>query len=112
MKKIVALFAVVAATACTSPAGQLCLKSAECAGEDDPATFCTDAETDCNEDEDCATARDDRKAACGTEDDALANCLVANGTCDDVAGTDIFGVEALAADGACEAEGKASAECE
>jgi len=116
MKKIAVLFAVAAVAAisgCASPSAQLCLKQAECAGEDDPATFCQDAQDDIDADEDLKKAQDDRKAACGTEDDALANCLIANGSCDEIEGTDtkLFGLKASAADGECEDEAKASTDC-
>jgi hypothetical protein len=110
MKKIALVFAalsVVAAAGCTSASTQLCLKSAECAEEEDPAAFCEDAEADC--DADCTTV----KGACSAEQDAVNNCLIANGTCDTIDGVDgnFFGLEALAADGACETEGKDSADC-
>lgn len=111
-EEIAALFAVAvvaAVTGCASNSAQACIKSAECTGEDDPAAFCQKAQDDCDADADCKEAQD----KCATESDALAACLVANGTCDEIDGVDgkFFGVEAVSADGACETQAKDSADC-
>lgn len=110
MKKIVVLFTVAVAamtSGCLSNSAQACLKAAECAEEEDPEQFCKDQEADCKDD--CATI----KEACTAEQDAFAACLVANGTCDEIDGVDgkFFGVEASAADGACETQAKDNADC-
>ena len=112
MKKIAVLFALAAlvtTTGCLSNGAQACIKSAECAGEADPAAFCQDAQDDIDADEDLKALQD----ACAAESDALAACLVASGTCDEVEGLDdpIFGVEATGADGACEDLAKANSDC-
>jgi hypothetical protein len=105
MKKIaltVSTLAIAVVTGCTSPSDNLCLQQAECAGEDDPATFCQEAKDDLDEDE--QRIRD----ACAAENDAAATCLLENGECQDIAGVQVF-TTTDAAD--CEAEFEASAEC-
>jgi hypothetical protein len=80
MKKIALSLAtvVVAVTvACPSPLDSLCLEQATCAGEDDPETFCAKANARLDKDE--RRVRD----ACRAEDEALATCILQNGTCDD-----------------------------
>lgn len=101
MKKILALsiVALAALVGCTSPGDQLCLTSAECAGEEDPAAFCTDAKNDRSEDEQaCADA-------CKAEGDAFAQCYLDNGECKDEVFGDLDTFEA------CEAEATAAGEC-
>ena len=106
MKKIAVLFALAAlATAggCVSNAGQFCLKQAECAEEEDPAKFCTDAEAEAKDNETATKLQ----AACAAEIDAAAACFVANGKCEDK----FFGLEAAGADGACEDQAKDQFDC-
>jgi hypothetical protein len=111
MKKIAlcvaALATIVAASGCLSNEAQACIKSQECAGEADPAAKCEELQADC--DADCQEI----KTACAAQNDALAACLVANGTCDEIDGVDgtFFGVEALGEGGACESQGTAAGEC-
>jgi hypothetical protein len=71
-----------------------CLRSAECNGENDPQTFCTEARLDCFEDDRCAAIQ----AACEGESNALAVCLLEHGTCED----GIFAADATADGGPCE----------
>lgn len=102
MKKFAVVFAVAAVAAlsgCPSNSAQACLKAAECAEEEDPAQFCTDAEADCKDD--CATI----KEACTAEQDALAACLVTNGKCEDK----IFGAAAFGDE--CKDQAEASTDC-
>jgi hypothetical protein len=101
MKKISVLLIAVAAVAvgCVSPGDQLCLTTAECAGEDDPAAFCQDAADDLDEDQ--QKIRD----ACKSEGDAFAQCFLDNGECKD----EVFGdADTLEA---CADEAEASAKC-
>lgn len=101
MKKIAVLFAVAAVaalTGCPSNSAQACVKTAECAEEEDPAAFCQDADDECTEDEDCAKTRD----ACTAQTDALSVCTLANGKCED---------KVFSAGDECETETEAFLEC-
>ena len=107
MKKILALSLVAIATAvgCTSPSDNLCLESAECAGEEDPAQFCADAKAD--QDEDAKACSD----ACKSEGDALAQCVLDNGKCEEIEGTDVkaFGLATYGDE--CKDQAEAAATC-
>jgi len=113
MKKIAlcvaALASIVATSGCLSNQAQACIKSAECAEEADPAAFCEEAKADCDADADCKALQD----ACAAENDALAACLIANGTCDEIEGVEgkFFGTEAIGEDGACNSQATAAGEC-
>jgi hypothetical protein len=90
MKKILALsaFAILGVIGCASPTDNLCLKSAECAGEDDPAKFCSDAKDDQSDDDKaCADT-------CKSQSDAFAQCELDNGKCEDK----VFGAKAAGDD--------------
>jgi len=80
MKKIalaLAALAIAAITGCASPSDQLCVTTAECAGEEDPATFCQEAAADRSE------AEQKLADACQAEGDAFATCSLENGECKD-----------------------------
>jgi hypothetical protein len=98
VKKILAisLVSLAALTGCLSPAEQLCLDSATCAGEKDPAAFCQDAKEE--EASKCALEK------CKAEADASAACTLANGECKD----EVFTVDPA---DACETESTALGEC-
>jgi hypothetical protein len=106
MKKILALAALASIVGCTDAATSVCIKTQECAGKTNE-----EAVTECNKD----SEEEEADADCQAEGDALTACIDANGTCDtlDVAGVEVkgFGLKAIADDGACAAEVKASADC-
>lgn len=107
MKKIFALTTVALATlvGCATPTDNLCIEMATCAEEEDPETFCKDQKADQDEDEKACSD------ACSAENNAWAQCLIDNGECEEVAGTDtkMFGMTAMAED--CEELGTAASEC-
>ncbi len=96
-----ALLSGLLASCLYSQPTQVCIISADCAGDPDPAATCGDEQRDCQAE---ALCRNDR-ARCADQEDLLAGCLLENGTCDDVNGqrANVFGADAVAEGGPCAA---------
>jgi len=87
----------------------VCLRSAECREEANPAQFCADQQADCDADPECRAQR----ATCVAETNALVECLLANGSCDQIPGVDgaFFGFDAMSEGAACERLAAAQSAC-
>ena len=75
-------FALAALTGCPSPSDLYCVETAKCLGEKDPEQYCKDAAADRNEEQQACADK------CKAENDALAQCCLDNGECDEIEGTD------------------------
>lgn len=83
MKKLLAIsiISLAALVGCGSPQDDLCLKSKDCAGEEDPAAKCAEEKADRDADEQAC-----QDVTCKAEDEALAICVNENGACEEIEG--------------------------
>lgn len=90
-------------TACLySKPDELCIRSFECQGDADPAATCFLQNDDCAADDECRETRE----RCAETEEALAACLLENGSCGEVDdnGRGTFAPDATAEGGDCEDE--------